>query len=116
MNNEEKTPSIIEMEIQKFIDAIRPEEEEIRKKLDFTYTLEKNVFTLYEVRPDWTDASVYKKYACARARFIKTTGKWRMFWLRASGKWEHFKPYPDTKSFQEVLINIGEDKYGAFFG
>ena len=36
--------------------------------------------------------------------------------MRASGKWELYEPYPESKDFKSMIEIIEEDKHCCFFG
>ncbi len=114
----EKTPvDINHFKVEQYIERIRPRLE-IRKELDFGFSFEKNCFILHEVRPIplSTNSEEYRKYPFAKFRFIKSTKIWKLYWMRASGKWESYEPFPLASNVDDILKTIDEDKYGCFYG
>ncbi|MCX6766443.1 MAG: DUF3024 domain-containing protein [Candidatus Moranbacteria bacterium] len=73
-----------------------------------------NSYILYETRPTWDgSAKPWTKLSVAKMTFVKISGRWKLFWMRASGKWEFYGGY---KSFKNVLNMIEKDKFGCFWG
>lgn len=52
----------------------------------------------------------------AKARFIKSSKLWKLYWMRASGKWVAYEPQSEVKTTEEMLTIIEEDKHGCFWG
>ena len=36
--------------------------------------------------------------------------------MRGSGKWELYKPFPESTSLDKLLTTIDEDSFGCFYG
>jgi len=107
--------NLFEQEIQEFVDHNRPPEH-IRHQLDWDYTFDKYTFELLEVRPNWRDKTIKMKIPVAKARFIKSRNLWKIYWMRASGKWEAYPPEPEVDHLFEVLKIIKDDELGCFWG
>ncbi len=116
MMAEEPPISMIEIQLKSFIESLRPEEEEILKQLDFGYSWDGQYAFLYEIRPQWDNPTKIRHHEFAKLRFIKSSKIWKLYWLRGSGKWESYKPVPDSKILQKLLEEISNDKFGCFFG
>ena len=101
--------------IQQFIQEKRPPEE-IRDKLDLGYSFENQVLIIFEIRPNWMNKKEKIQSPFAKSRFIKSRGIWKIYWRRASGKWELYAPNPEVKNISKVLQIIDEDAYGCFKG
>lgn len=103
--------------IEEFITRIRPPVE-IREKLDIGYVYEQNVLIIFEIRPFLLDMKSGKKMKMefAKIRYIKSRKLWKLYWMRASGKWELYEPYPESEILSILLEVIDEDGYGAFKG
>ncbi len=110
-----KTINFIEIQIKKFVESIRPPAD-IRDKLDIGYQFQNNTLELYEIRPRWDNSKEIIHSSIAKTRFIKSRKIWKIYWKRASGKWESYEPKPEVKSINEFFKVITEDKYGCFFG
>jgi len=111
----DKTINLIETQIKKFIESIRPPVE-IRDKVDYGYIFEQNTLELYEIRPKWDNQDEKIKSPFAKTRFVKIQGIWKIYWMRASGKWESYEPNSEVKSINDFFKVIIEDKFGCFFG
>jgi hypothetical protein len=107
--------SLIEKTLQKHIEEHRPPEE-TRPKLDIGYTLEGQAIFLNEIRPRWDNPEEIRHYPYAKIRYIKSKGLFKLYWLRASGKWELYAPFPESSYLQKVLDVVEEDGLGCFKG
>ena len=104
-----------EAALRSFIEAIRPPVH-IRKELDFDYSASGHAIELHEIRPDWQgrEKLVYRPFA--RIRCFKTTGWWRLYWMRSDLKWHIYDPSADHRSLRAALEVVRADAYGCFFG
>jgi len=111
----EKTIDFHEAIIKQKVEEMRPPVH-IREELDIGYTFEKNTVELFEIRPRWDkrDEQIHSKFA--KSRFIKSQGIWKIYWMRASGKWELYEPFPEVKDVGEFFAVVKEDKHSCFFG
>ena len=91
---------------------------EIRHKLDLGFKFEKNTFELFEIRPVWsgTDPNDYQKSNFAKFKYIKSLKIWKLYWMRASGKWELYEPFPQSNNLDKIIDCIEADAYGCFYG
>ena len=113
---ENSTIDINESSIKKFVESLRPEDLEIRKKLDFGYSYDGKVAILYEIRPFWNNPEEIHNTEFAKIRFYKSRKEWSLYWMRASGKWELYQPFPKSTHLEKIIKVIKEDKHGCFFG
>ncbi|MFT6279129.1 MAG: hypothetical protein ACJAU0_001956 [Flavobacteriales bacterium] len=112
-----KTPTNInEFTVKQFIESLRPKDEEIRAEIDLGYSYDGAVFILYEIRPIWNDSSKLQHLEFAKIRFYKSRQEWALYWMRASGKWELYEPFPKSTHLDEIIEVIKKDQYGCFFG
>lgn len=110
------TIDINELTIKKFVESLRPEDSEIRKQLDFGYSYDGKVIILYEIRPFWDNPSEIQNIEFAKIRFYKSRREWNLYWMRASGKWELYDPFPESTYLDKMIEIIKEDEHGCFFG
>ena len=89
---------------------------EIRAKLDWGCTIEGQSIVLYEIRPRWDDPSERLNSPFAKTTFVRSTGEWRVYWMRASGKWNGYPPHPSVPSLEEFFRIVREDAQGCFLG
>jgi hypothetical protein len=109
-----KAIEIIEL-MENYIDRVRPKEE-IRPQLDLAYEIEGQSIILTEIRPRWNNPSVIDSFGYAKATFVKRTNIWRIFWRRASGKWENYEPNKTVERLSDFLRIVDKDEYGCFKG
>ena len=106
---------LFEKQIRKFIEARRPPVE-IREKVDLGYSFSDLTLEIFEIRPLWNDPDEKINSPVAKARFIKSRNLWKIYWRRASGKWEAYEPEPEVKLLADFFKVLNEDKYGCFCG
>ena len=113
----EKVLDINYAKVESYIESKRPPLE-IRKELDLGFKYEKNTFEIFEVRPVWnsSDPNDYQKSSFAKFRYIKTMKIWKLYWMRASGKWESYEPFPESSSVDKIIDCIETDANGCFYG
>lgn len=108
------TVDIIEA-MENYIERVRPPEE-IRSKLDIGYQIENQSIILHAIRPDWKDKTIYRTHDFAKTTYDKKNKVWKIYWLRASLKWELYKPKPKVASLKDFLKEVDIDTYGCFNG
>lgn len=108
------TVDIIEI-MENYIAKVRPPKE-IRDKLDISYRIENQSIILHEIRPDWRDKTICRMHDFAKTTYDKKNKVWKIYWQRASLKWELYEPKPSVNELKDFLIEIDEDKYGWFMG
>ncbi len=105
------------IKVESYIRDKRPPVE-IRSKLDFGFSFTKNAFVLFEVRPIYlsSDPNDYQKLPYAKFKYVKTQMVWKLYWMRASGKWQSYEPLPECSNVDTILKCIEEDAFGCFYG
>ena len=106
---------LIEYQIKEFVESIRPPLN-IREKVDFGYKFQNNTLELFEIRPTWDNNDEKTKMPFAKTKFIKTQRVWKIYWMRANGKWESYEPNFEVKSINDFFKIIKEDQHSCFFG
>jgi hypothetical protein len=71
---------------------------------------------LFFVRPVWDDPTRHTEESIAKITFVRASGRWRIFWKRADGKWHRYAPHPEAASLAEALSTVDQDPNGCFFG
>ena len=112
---ENKTIDFIEAQIKQFIEAKRPPIE-VRDELNIGYSYINNTLEIFEIRPRWNNPDEIMHSPLAKAMFIKSQKLWKLYWMRASGKWVAYEPEPEIKSVEQLLKVIEVDQYGCFWG
>ncbi|MBK8890879.1 MAG: DUF3024 domain-containing protein [Dechloromonas sp.] len=105
----------IENALDKFLAKRRPPPH-IRKEPDFSYALSNQSIELLEIRPQWDDPAIIHRRPFAKANYVKAQGCWKVFWMRASLKWQGYEPTPTVASIDEFLAVVDQDQYGCFWG
>jgi len=102
-------------QVGKFIENLRPPPE-IREKLDFRADIQGAELILSEVRPRFDSPDESLTLPFAKLRWFKSRKMWKLYWRRASGKWELYPPDPFHHSLEKALRLISSDKHCCFFG
>jgi hypothetical protein len=105
-----------EVLVKSYVDSIRPKDPEIRKDLDYGYSYNERAIEIFEIRPQYNNHKVIHHYPFAKIRRIKSQNIWKLYWMRASGKWELYDPYPQDTSFEKLIDIIRKDAHACFFG
>ena len=112
----DKIPDITTQYLKSFVETLRPEDIEIRKQLDYRFSWDSNVAILFEIRPKWNNPNEILQNEFVKIRYTKTTKEWKLYWMRASGKWELYGPFPTATNIQSLLSTVKKDEFGCFFG
>jgi hypothetical protein len=80
------------------------------------YRIEGTSIIIFEIRPFWTDPSKINESVVAKATFIKSRNHWKVFWMRASGKWKSYAPHPVVRTAEQFAHLVEEDEYHCFWG
>lgn len=115
MSDRKETINLLEIQIQKFVESMRPPEE-IREQLDVGFQFENNTLEIFEIRPRWNKPEEIMNLPFVKAKLIKSRGVWCLFWKRASGQWQSYEPVPEVKDLEELFDVIKKDQFGCFFG
>jgi Protein of unknown function (DUF3024) len=108
------TLEIIEL-MENYIERVRPPKE-IREKLDISYRIENQSIVLHEIRPDWKDKTIYRTHDFAKTTYDKKNKIWKIYWQRASLKWDLYQPQPTVQKLTDFLKEVELDKFGCFKG
>ncbi len=108
-----ETVDIIEV-VENFIEKIRPPET-IRDEFDISYNIDDQSVTIVEIRKSFVKESMME-IPVAKATFVKAQNCWKVFWHRASGAWDSYKPMPKVKTIRAFCALVEEDKMGCFWG
>ena len=89
---------------------------QLKKSVDYDYERDGQAVTIIEVRPAWGALGEFTRQPMAKFRFVKVTGQWQIYWMRASGKWKKYEPMFEATELDDALMVIETDQYGCFFG
>lgn len=101
--------------IENYIESIRPPVE-MRNKIDIGYSFENKEVIFFEIRPDWNDETKFHQYPFVKAKFVKSQKIWRIYWMRASGKWVLYEPKPVASDISSFIEIVEENENGCFRG
>ena len=110
-----KTIDFVEAQIRQFVMSKRPPKE-LRDQIDLGYSFENHVLIIFEIRSRWNNPSEKFDSPIAKARFITSRNIWKLYWMRASGKWEPYEPESKVQTIERLLKIIGEDEHHCFWG
>lgn len=71
---------------------------------------------LFFVRPVWNDPRRQTEEAIAKLTYVRTSGVWRIFWMRADLKWHRYPPVPEAPTLEAALRIVHADAKACFFG
>jgi hypothetical protein len=87
-----------------------------RHQLRFEYRIHRQDVLIYETRPAFREPSRWTEHGIAKLRYVRTAGEWRLFWQRASLKWQSYEPLASSRNIAELVAEIERDSYNCFFG
>ncbi|MGH8502553.1 MAG: DUF3024 domain-containing protein [Gammaproteobacteria bacterium] len=70
-----------ERDLAKFMERRRPPPH-IRSELDIGYRISGHSVEIFEIRPDWQNPKETMEHPVAKATFMRTKNRWRVFWMR----------------------------------
>jgi hypothetical protein len=101
--------------MERYLERIRPEIH-IRPELDFGYDINGQSVILQEIRPRYQAPEQIIKSEYAKATYHKSADEWKVYWMRASGKWNAYTPCPVVKDIQAFLELVDVDEFRCFKG
>lgn len=88
----------------------------IRKELDLGYRISGQSLELFEIRPLWNDPTKIIEESVAKTTYVKKSGSWKIYWMRADLKWHRYEPAPEVGTLEEFLQTVEEDAHACFKG
>ncbi len=101
--------------INSFLDKRRPPVE-IRNEIDLGCRIDRQSVEVFEVRPQWQNPEETIECPVAKATYVRTTGIWKVFWMRRNLKWHRYEPSPVVGSLDRFLNIVDTDEHCCFFG
>lgn len=95
-----------------FVEKRRPPPQ-LRDRVDVAWRREGAHVELFEIH---REPQGMTERPLARASWIKTHRHWRVYWMRASGKWERYPPASEVDRLEEFLAVVDADASGCFWG
>jgi len=87
-----------------------------RHQVRTEYRVEGQDVLIVEVRVVWDDPSRWMDHGVAKLKFNRKAGEWRLFWQRASLRWESYEPLAANRELSVLVEEIDRDPHGCFFG
>jgi Protein of unknown function (DUF3024) len=99
-----------------FIEGRRPPRH-LRQKVDLSFRVSGQSVEIFEVRQAFGGAPCeHVEIPVAKATYVRTVRRWRVFWLRHDMKWHSYQPTPDVATIDEFVVLVSEDRNSCFFG
>lgn len=103
----------VKKEVAAFVESIRPPVY-VRNELDIVFTIDDQSIEIGEKRPVWRgELGEFSVITSAKITYVRTNNVWKLYWKRASLKWELFHT---TDTLTDALEKVRTDEYGCFFG
>jgi len=78
----------------------------LKDKLRLEYAIKGHDVVIVERRPKWDEPS----------KFIRSAGKWRLYWMRADLKWHEYPGPLSSDRLDDLVQEIDADPLACFFG
>ncbi len=88
----------------------------LKDQLRFEHEIEGQNVIVYEVRPAFRREGEFTKMPLAKLTYVSSRKIWKLYWKRASGKWEKYEPKDSDKDLNTLVQEIEQDTHGCFFG
>ena len=105
----------IEKLVGQYVESRRPAAH-MRSQLDISFRITGQSVEIVEIRPEWNDPSRKTETPVAKATYVKSQKLWKLYWMRADGKWHVIEPLPSSASLEKILETIEQDPHGCFWG
>ena len=101
--------------VGRFVESKRPAGD-MRSQLDISFRVTGQSFEIFEIRPQWNDPTKRSESSIAKATYVKSPKIWKLYWMRADGKWHAYQPFSSSSSLEKILEAIEQDPHGCFRG
>ena len=98
----------IEKAVGSFVEKLWPAPH-IRPELDIGFRISGQSVELFEIRPRWNNPEIRDEHPFAKATFVRTQGKWKVFWMRADLKWHGYSPLLEVNTIEDFLAVVKKD-------
>lgn len=105
----------IHRDMDAFLQSKRPPAS-IRHQLDINYRVCGQSIEIFELRPQWQRPEKIVESLVAKATYVKTQRVWKIYWMRANGRWYGYEPCPEVRSVNEFAEVVEADPLGCFWG
>lgn len=101
--------------LNSFIERKRPPTH-VRNKLDLAYRLTGQSVEIFEIRPLWDEPEKRIEEPVAKATYVKSKKRWKVYWQRADLKWHAYDPCPEVVHLEDFIDLVEHDEFCCFFG
>ena len=84
--------------------------------MSLEYRVNRHNVELFERRSRWDGKPGFTETPVAKFAFVRTSGKWRLFWMRANLKWMAYESESTNGDIAELASEVDADSWGCFFG
>lgn len=105
----------IEKLVGQYVESRRPAAH-MRSQLDISFRITGQSVEIVEIRPQWNDPTRKIEGSIAKSTYVKSRKIWKLYWMRADGKWHGYQPFPSSASLEKILEAIEQDPHGCFWG
>ncbi len=89
---------------------------DLKSELSLEYRVKGHDVIVFERRPKWDGSLGHMETDVAKLKFARSSGAWRLLWMRADLKWHAYKPTTPSTNLLALVAEIDADPYGCFFG
>ena len=89
---------------------------ELADQLRLVYEIHGQSVVIAEERPDWQNPAERMRTSVAKLRFVRASGIWTLYWMRADLKWHAYQPAAPSRDMATLVDVVDRDEYCAFFG
>ncbi len=107
--------NFIEKQIEILVESLRPPKE-MRDKIDIGFTYSKYTLEIFEISPKWDNEKEMTHMPIAKTKYVKSQEIWKIYWMRANGKWEAYPPQREVKTINEFFEILKKDDHACFWG
>jgi hypothetical protein len=88
----------------------------LQNKIKLFYKIRGYDVKIIESRPHYIYKSEWTEHPIARMKYDAESMNWKLFWGRASGRWEKYPNLEPTKNLQRLIDEIEKDILYVFWG
>lgn len=105
----------VEVKLDAFLERRRPPEQ-LRDRVDVAWRIDGESVKIFEIRALWTDPGETIEAPVAKATYVRTEDRWRVYWQPSDRKWHSYEPHPEVVSLSEFLDVVDVDANACFWG
>ncbi len=105
----------VEKLASRYLEANRPPVH-VRPQFDLGFRVTGQSLELFEIRPRWDNPEEILEHDYAKAKYVKKTKSWKIYWMRQDLRWHRYDPVPEVSSLEEFLAIVEEDAHACFHG